>query len=310
MKKGCVSVPEGGCVVAIGIFDGVHIGHKAIIERSVKRARALKCKSIALTFYPHPLKTLSPKCAPLLVSSLAHRLSLIKGLGINELMVIHFTKIFSRMTPDRFAKRVLADRLKAREIFVGENFRFGRGRCGNVQTLLRCGKRYGFKTNIVKSRKKQGVVISSSVIRSLITKGAIKEAERFLGRPVSILGSVVKGSSRGRHLGYPTANVNPHHEAIPPSGIYAVRVKLPKDKTYGGMLYIGRCPTFKDLAHLKDPRIEVHIFNFRGSIYGKGIEINFVKKIRDDRRFKSKEALKRQIARDELLAKYLLYKKD
>lgn len=294
-----------GSAVAIGIFDGVHVGHKAIIERCVKKAKRLHLKSMVLTFYPHPLKVISPKQAPLLVSSLSHRLSLIKKIGIDEVMVIHFNKSFLRLTPAEFVRKILVDKLQAKEVFVGENFRFGRGRRAGARQLSALGRRDGFNVNIIRSIRKKDRVVSSSLIRSLITKGALEDAETLLGRPVSILGSVVKGLSRGRQLGYPTANVDPHHEAIPPSGIYAVKVRL-KDKSYGGVLYIGKCPTFKDLEHLKEPRIEVHILGFKGSLYGKDIEIHFVKRIRGDKKFRTKELLKNQIALDEAIARKLL----
>jgi len=304
------------CVATIGIFDGVHIGHQEIIKAVVRRAKKLSLKSVAITFDPHPLKVLEPKNAPPLLISLKHRLRLIKELGIDSCLVINFTKSFSLLDPETFVKNVLLDKLRVKELYVGENFCLGKARSGDASFLKEMGKKHGFAVHSVSFIKKNRVVVSSTQIRNLIIKGDLDTASRLLKRPVSVLGTVVKGAALGRELGYPTANINPHHEAIPPAGVYVIKIKL-LNKQYGGILNIGRRPTLTQLlsaragltgrkAQEAEPTIEAHIFDFKGRIYGKDIEVYFVKKIRDESKFSSKEKLISQIRRDEIKARKIL----
>ena len=294
------------CVATIGIFDGVHIGHQEIIKAVVRRAKKLSLKSVAITFDPHPLKVLEPKNAPPLLISLKHRLRLIKELGIDSCVVINFTKSFSLLDPETFVKNVLLDKLRVKELYVGENFCLGKARSGDVSFLKEMGKKYGFAVHSVSFIKKNGIIVSSTQIRNLIIKGGLDTASRLLKRSVSVLGTVVKGAALGRELGYPTANINPHHEAIPPAGVYVIKIKL-LNKQYSGILNIGKRPTFTTRnAQESEPTIEAHIFDFKGRIYGKDIEVYFVKKIRDESRFSSKEKLISQIRRDEIKARKIL----
>lgn len=293
MKK-----PRPGSVVAIGVFDGIHRGHAHIIKNLVKRARRIGAKSMVLTFYPHPYSVLHPKgIVPLLVS-VKHRLRLLADLGVDILVLTKFSLRFSYTKAEEFVSRILLKRLGMKEMLVGENFSFGKAGSGDIALLKNLSRKYGFKVKSIALLKEGKRAISSTYVRSLILNGRLKEASRLLGRPVSILGTVIEGAKRGRILGYPTANVNPHHEAIPPSGVYAVYVKL-GDKRYRGVLNIGFRPTFHPLHYAPEPTIEVHIFNFRKNIYGKDIEIIFIKRMRPERRFKTKAALIRKIMLDE-----------
>lgn len=292
-------------VAAIGIFDGVHLGHKKIIESAVRTAKRSKGKSLAITFDPHPLKILRPgRPIPSLMSTL-HRIKLICNLGVDICSVIRFTRRLASLRPETFVRKILVDRFGVTEVFVGNNFVFGKNNEGNARLLHKLGLKYGFKVKIVPLVKIKGKVVSSTAIRNLIIKGRLSEASRMLGRPVAVFGTVIKGAARGRLLGYPTANIDPHHEAIPPSGVYAVRVRL-KKKRYGGALFIGKRRTFGET----EPLIEAHIFGFSSLIYGEHIEVEFVKKLRGVRKFASHEKLVGQIRKDDLAARRLLKRRN
>ncbi len=286
-----------GSVVTIGVFDGVHIGHKAVIREAVKRAKDAGLTSIVVTFDPHPLKVLSQKLNVASLISLKHRIKLIKALGIERVFVMKFGRRIANMSAEDFVKDVVIDSLGAKEIFVGEGFSFGKGAKADTDRLKAIGEKFGINIEIIKHIKKGGQTVSSSRIRHLIVSGRIKEAGLLLGRPYSILGTIVSGSRLGHLLGYPTANINPHHEAIPPSGVYAVKIKF-KEKFYNGVMNIGVRPTFYDHGRDEEPSLEVHIFNFNERIYGKDLEIIFVKKLRNEKKFKKIDSLIEQIKRD------------
>jgi len=286
----------------IGIFDGVHRGHQRILRKLIKEAKRQNTKSLVITFHPHPRKLLnSGSTIPFLIS-LEHRRRLIESLGVDFFRVIKFTKSFSRMKAGNFIKKVLIRSLDIKALIVGEDFLFGYNREGDFALLKRESKKYGFKLFGVKPAKIKGAFASSTRIRRKIEKGDLKNASLMLGRPITILGTVVKGRSIGRRLGFPTANIDPHHEVIPSSGVYAVDVKIQK-KLYGGVLNIGTRPTFVN-DRKKDPSIELYIFNFKKDIYRKDVEIIFKRKIRKERRFPSAEALRKQIQKDVLRAKH------
>ena len=292
-------------VVTIGVFDGVHVGHRAVIEETVGRARATGALSIVVTFDPHPLKVLGGgHLAPSLMS-LKHRVKTIKDLGVDKVMVMKFDRRLSTMDPEVFINKAIHGGLNAAEIFVGEDFCFGKGAGADIKELKRIGRAAGMKVHSVKAVKRGRRVISSSEIRRLIVSGKIAEASKLLGRPFSILGTVVSGARLARALGYPTANINPHHEAMPPSGVYAVKVKF-GSKLYKGVMNIGVRPTFYDHGRDIEPSIEVHIFGFRGDIYGKDLEIFFVKRMRAEKKFNTIDSLIEQVKKDEKAAKRLL----
>lgn len=283
-------------VVAMGVFDGVHRGHKEILKATVAQARKIKGTSIAVTFWPHPQKEES-------LYSLEYRLRFIAELGIDVCIVINFSRHFAKIKARDFVKDILVDKICAGHIYVGRNFRFGKNIKGDFALLNNLGKIYGFKARGFKIIKAQGKPISSTLIRNLIRRGKIKEAQRLLGRPVSILGTVIKGAALGRILGFPTANIDPHHEVIPAAGIYAARIILGHNKLKGAC-YIGRRPTIS--PQQKKINVEVHIFKFNKNIYGKCLEIQFVKRIRLDKRFANLASLSKQIKKDVSTVKKIL----
>ncbi|MBI3333855.1 MAG: riboflavin biosynthesis protein RibF [Candidatus Omnitrophica bacterium] len=306
-------------VAAIGIFDGVHRGHQAILRRAKARAGAVGGTAMAITFYPHPAAVLAPGREPPLLLSLAKRLEAFASLGIGTVLVIPFTRSFSRWPPRRFVQRLLVDRLKVREVVVGHDFGFGHGRSGSVDTLRQLGREFGFKVHAVPPVKVTGERISSRRIRELIRQGSLSKAARFLGRPVSVEGRVIRGTGRGRRIGFPTANVKVEAGVLPPTGVYAVAARIGR-RRYSGMANLGLRPTFnrgtlhKGTVHSARgvslngaspllPLLEVHLFDLHRSLYGRRLEVAFLKRLRPERRFRSAEALARQLSLDAIRAK-------
>lgn len=274
-------------VVALGVFDGLHCAHREILKHVVKLSRRIKGTSMVVTFWPHPQKQGS-------LYSLEHRLRLIGKIGIDVCVVIRFNKIFSQIKAEDFVNNILVKKIGAYYICVGANFRFGKKAEGDFRTLNRLSRIYNFKLKVFDVIRKNRQPISSTFIRRLINRGDLGSAQQLLGQPVSVLGTVIKGTSLAKSLGFPTANINPHHEVLPPSGVYAVKVAL-NHKKLNGVCYIGKKPTFSTQNY---KHIEVHIFNFNKNIYGKELEIQFLKKIREERKFSSAITLAEQVKKD------------
>ena len=298
-------------VITIGIFDGVHRGHKKILRVVLDKARELHAAGMVITFNPHPERILDAIGAPPLLVSLKHRLNLIAAEGLDAACVLNFNETFARYDAAEFIKSFLVKKIGAQAIAIGSNFRFGRGKKGGIGLLRSMGKKYGFSVYGVPLLKIDSKTVSSTRIRKLLTDGKLARAKRLLGRSVSVLGTVIKGNGRGRFLGFPTANINPHHEAIPTSGVYAV-CAIVGSRIYKGVLNIGQRPTFVKTPgaafRTAEPSIEVHIFNFDKDIYGRDIEIIFIKRLREERKFASAEKLRKQITIDARNANMVLYK--
>lgn len=282
-------------VVAMGVFDGVHLGHRRILKAVVKKAKETSGTSIVMTFWPHPQKENS-------IYSLKHRLRLIRQTGVDISIAMKFNKKLSRMPAVDFVKDILVKKIGVHYLYVGRNFRFGRNKGGDFRVLERLSRRYNFKLRLFAVIKTDHQPISSTHIRKLILKGDLALAKKLLSRPVSVLGTVIKGESLGRRLGFPTANIDPHHEILPPSGIYAVK-GIFNNKTFRGVCNIGRKPTLE--RRNLDKHVEVYIFNFNKNIYGKDLEIQFMRKIRDEKKFASIQSLAEQVKKDILTAKRL-----
>ena len=288
-------------VVTVGVFDGVHIGHKKVITQLLKEAKAYKLKPVVITFDPHPAKLLKQRGRVLMLSSLQHRLRLLEELGVELCVVIDFNRKFIEKDAESFLRDLLVNKLNMKKLVIGDKFSFGRERLKNAASLRSISKKLGFQVRIIRSKRYKSAAISSSVIRHLIEKGKLNIASRLLARPVSVLGTVIHGRKRGRIIGFKTANIDPHHEAIPPSGVYAVYSRIGKSN-YRSVLNIGTRPTFNE----KDPSIEAHIFGINRDLYGKVIEVSFVKKIRPEKRFENEDILRAQIIKDSIVAKRLL----
>ncbi len=289
-------------VLAIGVFDGVHRGHQALIQGAVRRAKQIGGEPLVMTFWPHPVHVLRPELGLPYIVSLQHRLKLIEELGVKGCIVVHFTRRFARLSPEQFIRDYIVARIAPKEIYIGDDFRFGQGREGTLEYFEQAGAKYGFKVRVVDAVKTGKNKIGSSIIRQLIGEGKLAQAAKLLGRAVSVMGKVVRGDGRGKKLGFPTANIFIQNSMIPPLGVYAVRVRIDK-KTLGGMANIGRRPSFKknDRVHL-----ETHIFNFHRSLYNKEIIIEFVQKIREEKKFDSRTEFVAQLRNDRVRAQRIL----
>ncbi len=292
-------------IVAIGIFDGIHIGHKRILNRVLNSGEKGRDK-VVMTFDPHPKGILTPDRLPPRIMSIEHRLLILERMGIDAVIIVRFSESLAAMSPEDFIRRVIAA-VGIRTVYVGDNFYFGHGKRGDVNTFREVGKPCGVEVRKVRSVRKKGKVVSSTWLRRLIAGGRIKEAEALLRRPVSVLGTVVKGDERGKTLGIPTANIDPYQEVIPPSGVYAVKVDI-EGNIHDGVLNIGFKPTFygRRLKRRKEPHIEVNVFGFTGHLYGLSIEIFFIERLRREKRFRNARALIKQINIDKERAKVLL----
>ncbi len=288
--------------VAIGVFDGVHRGHRRILERMLRDAKRYGISPTVITFDPHPVKILAPKkFHPTILMSLEHRLHFFESIGIHETVVVPFTKKFASIAREEFFESLLLKKIGARSLTVGRDFRFGKKALGDGNFLKTRSALSGVRLYLIPEIKSGGQTVSSTRIRSLIEKGELKTASRLLGRPVSVCGTVVHGRSRGKSLGFPTANLDPHHEALPPPAVYAAYGFLGERKLKG-VLHIGDRPTFGD----RQKTLEVHFLDFHHNIYSRDIELIFVKKLRDIRRFKDPDALRKAIQNDVRRARKLL----
>jgi riboflavin kinase/FMN adenylyltransferase len=288
-------------VVTLGVFDGVHLGHQQLIRELIRWAREIGGESVVLTFDPHPQVVISEVPASL-ITSLEHRLVLFEQLGVDVCAVIEFNHDLALVTAEDFAREYLSRWLGAHGILAGFDCRFGRGARGNIDLLRALAPELGFEVRAFEQFHLGELVPSSTVIRNSIASGDLDKASAKLGRPVSILGEVVKGDGRGRELGFPTANIDPHHEVLPPHGIYACRVEIDGIDRLA-VTNIGLRPTIEER---QEPVIEVHVLDYDGDLYGRVLEVRFFHRLRDERKFRSLEALKAQIAKDIALARRLL----
>ncbi len=280
--------------LTLGIYDGVHLGHQKIIRRVVERAKEIGGMSCVVTFDPHPREVLIPDTAPDLLTSTKKKIELLEALGLDAVCLIRFTREFAQVEARKFVKDFLINTLRTRAIVEGYDWRFGKGRKGDVELLREIGKDNGYEVEQVDGVVIDGQIVSSTLIRELVLEGDLDKAAAYLGREYSITGDIVEGSRMGREIGFPTANIEPHHEAIPPNGIYAVRVDVGGERK-NGTLNIGVRPT---VTEEKKRTIEVHIMDFYRDIYNEEIEVTFVKRLRDEKKFPSIEALTDQIKKD------------
>lgn len=294
-------------MLAAGFFDGLHRGHWKVIDETIANARKCKGQAWVLTFDTHPIKILEPKSAPQLLTSTRHKLRLLGRVDPDGCLLMPFTRKLANLDPEAFISMLCACVPALAEIFVGQNWRFGHEGKGDTVILSKLAKERNVKVTMVRSVLRKGKIISSTRIRNEITCGKLKEAATMLGRPFSILGTVTRGRTVGRKLGFPTANLNSHNEVLPPFGVYAVYALL-EGGVFNGVLNMGTCPTFKK-KNKGNPSVELYLLDLNSNLYGKDIEVFFIKKLREERRFLSKEHLKTQILLDVKNAFHLLVQK-
>jgi riboflavin kinase/FMN adenylyltransferase len=288
-------------VLTLGNFDGVHLGHQAIFKRVVDRAKETGGTSIAFTFEPHPLKVLAPERSPLLLNTFHAKMKLIESSGMQIVICADFTREFAEQHPEDFARQVLVEGLGVKEVFVGYDYAFGRGREGSIASLEAMGRTHGFSVGVVEAVQVNGAVVSSSLVRDVVSSGRVDEAPLYLGRFYGIDGTVVHGENRGHQLGFPTANIQTANELLPAFGVYAVRT-LVGGRTIEGVASLGVRPTFGE----GPVSIEVFLFDYEGDLYGKHIEMSFIRRLRGEEKFPDAEALVRQMHRDVQQAREVL----
>jgi riboflavin kinase/FMN adenylyltransferase len=294
--RGSENIPSGlrGAVVTIGNFDGVHLGHQYIFDHLVSEARSEQRPAAVISFDPHPKMVLHPERRPFyLITSLEEKIRHLSNLGIDALILIPFSLDYARTTAEEFVFGFLWERLRIRKILIGQDYTFGRGKEGNEAFLTASGNRLGFEVEVLSAYKVGETTISSTRIRNALLTGEVRYAASLLGRPYNLAGEVISGSHRGVGLGFPTANIRPDKELIPPNGVYAVHVLL-EGKRHMGALNIGFNPTFAD----QKLSIEVHIFDFNENIYGKHTDLLFIERLREEIRFANQGELIAQIDRD------------
>jgi riboflavin kinase/FMN adenylyltransferase len=281
-------------VLTLGVFDGLHLGHQLIMSTVVERARTLGAVPTVITFDPHPRAVLHPASAPPLLQTFDQKIEGFGVLGIEQTIVVRFTKEFSTLSAEDFINDVVMDRLHAREVYLGKGFAFGYKRAGNIELLRHLSDKLGFVAGEVPEVKLHGQRVSSSRIRELLARGQVNLARRMLGRPYGVEGRVERGSERGHTLGFPTANLHPHNRVIPRNGVY-VTSTLIEGHWRRSVTNIGLRPTFADAS---EPSVETFVMNWDGDLYGDVVRVRFLHRLRDERRFNSVEDLKRQINRD------------
>ncbi len=292
-------------VVAIGVFDGVHVGHRKIISTAVKKARKFGCNSVVITFDPHPLDVIRPKNHPTRLTGLSLKTHLIENLGVDTLLIIKFNKTFAKMSAKKFVEDVLINKLRVQNIVVGENFRFGAGAKGDIKYLEETGAKQGFDVEEVPLIKTaEGHKISSTRIRNLLRDGDLESAQEILGHPVFISGVVIEGQGYGSQTGFHTANIETEDKAsVPKEGVYTGFTMIGK-KRFESVMNIGPSPTF----NIKKKRIEVHMLEYNKPLYDNILEIELIARLRDIKKFKDVKSLSKQIKNDIDKAKRILAK--
>ena len=286
---------HGSIFLAIGVFDGVHLGHQAVISTSTSHAGSADGTPVVITFDPHPLKVLRPRNAPHLLTATQHKIALIRDLGVEHLLVINFDKKFAATPPENFIEQLVIHSRPLREICVGHEWSFGKDRRGNLDLLKKLGAQFDFDVVGIPPVKVNGAVVSSTAIRQAVEKGDFAKAAAMLGRDYTILGTVKAGDKLGKKLGYPTANLSAHSEQFPPNGVYLVEARI-QGVFYHGVVNLGYRPT---ISSGKSERVlEIYLLDFDRDIYGENVEVRFVRYLRPERKFDSLEALVGQIELD------------
>ncbi len=296
-----IQLNDHGCVLTIGNFDGVHLGHQQVIKALVSKAKALKCVAAVLVFEPQPQELFSPETAPARLCRLRDKYNLLAKLGVQRLICVNFSAKFANQSAQHFIEHLLVNKLGIKHLIVGDDFHFGKNRTGNFSMLCQAGEKYGFDVSDTASYKMADCRISSTAIRQALEQDDLVSVKQMLGREYSIIGRVFHGDKRGRQLGFPTANVLLKRRVSPLSGVFAVMVKT-NNGEFKGVANIGARPTINGIRQ----QLEVHIFDFDENVYGQCIEVVVKKKLRPVIKFDSLEALTAQIRQDSEQAKQVL----
>jgi len=306
ITRGLPSAPlDSFPVLTIGNFDGQHLGHSALVKAVVENAQRVKGVPMVLSFDPHPIEVLRPDTVPKFLSDAQDKCDFFERLGIMEHIILPFTPALAALNPSQFVQQVLHDGLGVRQLLVGENFVFGKGRSGTIQDLIRLGGQANFAVQPVTPVVLGSEVVSSTRIRNCVISGNVVEGRKCLGRPYRLSGTVIEGEKRGGQMGWPTANLRiPPHRVLPADGIYATLTEVDGD-FLPSVAYIGKRPTFQEGERL----LEVHVFDHMLQLYGKNISVSFIEQVREDMTFSSVDDLLKQMDQDgdqarEILAKY------
>ncbi len=291
--------PNGQTIVTIGTFDGVHLGHQKILDQIITSAKINECESLVLTFFPHPRMVLQEGTEMKQLNTLNEKIALLANLGVDHLVVHPFDKEFSRLTAEDFVKQVLVDTFKLKKIIIGYDHRFGRNRTADINDLIEFGQTYGFEVEQISVQEINAVSVSSTKIRTALSEGQIELANEYLGYDYSLTGIVTKGQQLGRTIGYPTANITieEDYKLIPKNGVYVAKCQHNQQTVYG-MMNIGNRPTVNGTTQT----IEINLFDFNEDLYGQTITVSLLKRMRDEQKFDSLDALKSQLALDKLTA--------
>ena len=285
--------PPHGSAVTIGNFDGVHLAHKQLLRRVVECAQPEGAAAVTITFDPHPTRVLAPDRAPALLTSLSRKIRLIEALGVDLLVVLPFTPDLARLSPQEFVQGILADGLNARSVHVGPNFRFGHKQAGTTQVLEELARSSGFKIEILPMLMVRGERVSSSRIRKLIAAGKVERAGRLLGRPHSVKGGITSGEGIGKRQTVPTLNLEPVEELLPANGVYITRTRVGAE-AHESVSNIGTKPTFGEHR----VTVESHLLNLRGGIQAQEMEVEFLHRLREEKKFPDAPSLLQQIRKD------------
>lgn len=308
-----LSALPGPVALAIGVFDGVHLGHQEVIRDALDFSENHRGTAVVMTFDPHPIKVLRPEAAPRLLCSNRHKLRILDKLGVSHTLVVTFDEAMAQTPAEQFVDALVAACRPLGFISVGYTWAFGKGRSGNIHRLMELGEAHGFGVYGVPAVQVDGETVSSTLIREAVRAGDFARAKKFLGRDYTVLGKVVKGKQLGRQLGFHTANVAVENEELPPSGVYAVRVQSsePSGKAsqfdvqgWKGVANLGFRPTVDPEA--TERALEVHLLDYEGDLYGAEMEVAFIKQLREEKKFAGLDELKQQIARDVAEARMVL----
>lgn len=294
-------------VLTVGTFDGVHAGHRAILDTVIEKAEERSARSVLVTFDPHPRNIINPGDAGIkLLTTIQERSEILNELGVEQMVVIPFDRDFSLLSSEEFVRDIVYNKIGVSQFVIGYDHQFGRNREGTIETIESLGHDLGFETHVVSRREIGEQTVSSTAIRlALSEEGDVEQAAEFLQRPYRLNGTVVHGEKRGKEIGYPTANIKPEHpqKVIPRDGVYAVRLRV-MDNWFKGMMNIGTRPTFKENKRT----LEVNLFDFDQEIYGKEVQVRFFNRIRDEVKFEGINELIQQLKEDEKRARSLLEK--